>query len=205
MCLSFIVNKLSLLNIKLFAFYLFYLICVINLIYHSIHMTFDYLNFDFKYKLLISNEQGFYLPPINLCTGANVMFNRSKVIEYFDINNLWKQYRSDAQKYYEQNEKNLPLHTEYQDYCTNNNYKTKDINTETNWKWGLNFCLNKWFRKYKSFIDKEICFYETMNLIINGNNLFDIFVNINSNDTKNTYKSNKISQNFMKDRKNNSK
>ena len=92
-------------------------------------MTLDYLRFDFKYKLSISNEQGIYLPPINLCTGTNVLLDKSKVIEYFDINICFKEYRSDAQKYYQQNERSLPRDTEYKDFCTNNNYKTEDIAT----------------------------------------------------------------------------
>ena len=54
-------------------------ICLLFLFYNAIDMTFDYLRFEFSYKLIVDdNKEGFDLPEISVCTENNVLFAKIK-------------------------------------------------------------------------------------------------------------------------------
>ena len=66
-------------------------ICLLFLFYNAIDMTFDYLKFEFTYKLIVDdNKEGFDLPEISVCSENNVLFAKTKVIQYFGVENEWR-------------------------------------------------------------------------------------------------------------------
>ena len=66
-------------------------ICLLFLFYNAIDMTFDYLRFEFSYKLIVDdNKEGFDLPEISVCTENNVLFAKNKVIQYFGAVKEWR-------------------------------------------------------------------------------------------------------------------
>ena len=69
------------------------------LFYNAIDMTFDYLRFEFSYKLIVDdNKDGFDLPEISVCTENNVVFAKTKVIQYFGVENEWRKRRTEVKK-----------------------------------------------------------------------------------------------------------
>ena len=155
------------------------LICLLFLFYNGIDMTFDYLSFNYSYKLIVDeNKEGFDLPEISVCTENKILFTKIKVIQYFDIENEWQRNIIKVKKHYvrHQNVESEKI----KDTCIEELKKRswKIGNKLDNWKWRMNFCLNKFFKNYKRFIFNEISFYEMNSLTINSNDLFKCSANI---------------------------
>ena len=55
------------------------------MICNGIELISDYLNFDYELKLSVINDRGIDLPAISVCTESNVLFDKRKVLLYFDL------------------------------------------------------------------------------------------------------------------------
>ena len=146
-------------------------ICLLVLCYKAFDMTFDYLRFEFTFKLIVDdNKKGFDLPDISVCTENTILFSKNKVIQYFDVENDWQTYRREVKKLYEPNEKKV-----VKEICIKGlqDYDVKIINQGDSSKWRINFCSNKYFIQYKRMLFNEISFYEMNSMTFNANELFD--------------------------------
>ena len=71
-----ITNRLSIIQV----------ICISFMIYNAFVLISEYLKFGYELKLIFSNNnRGIDLPAISVCTESNVLFDRRKVIQYFDL------------------------------------------------------------------------------------------------------------------------
>ena len=62
------------------------IICVLFMICNGFALIFDYLNFDYELKLIISdNDQGIDFPAISVCTESNKLFDKRNILKYFDL------------------------------------------------------------------------------------------------------------------------
>ena len=58
------------------------------LFYNALEKSLDYLNFNYNYKLIIDdNRRGIELPAIWMCTDSRVLFDKYRVLDYFDMKN----------------------------------------------------------------------------------------------------------------------
>ena len=146
-------------------------ICLLVLFYNAIDMTFDYLRFEFSYKLIVDdNREGFDLPEISVCTENNVLFAKNKVIQYFDVGNEWQKKRIKMRNLIKRSENDEVKEPCADEWSKHNTWsKVKEFNLE----WKMNFCSNKFFIKYKNFIFDEMNFYEMISITFNANELFD--------------------------------
>ena len=68
------------------------MVCVFFMVCNTFVLISDYLNFDYELKLDISqNDREIYLPAISVCTENNVLFEKRKVSQYFDLNREYSQ------------------------------------------------------------------------------------------------------------------
>ena len=71
------------------------LFCLIILLNSGFSLTSDYLNFPFKYNIIVSeNKYGFDFPSISVCTDNNVLFDKTKIIEHFGLHIEWNEYEN---------------------------------------------------------------------------------------------------------------
>ena len=146
-------------------------ICLLVLFYNVIDMTFDYLRFEFSYKLIVDdNKEGFDLPEISVCTENNVLFAKTKVIQYFGVENEWQKKRIQMKNLNKESEKVKVKDTCFEEW---GKYKEEIEINEYNMEWRKNFCTNKFFMQYKSFIFDEMSFYEMNSITVKAKDLFD--------------------------------
>ena len=73
-------NKLTKKNIlgtaKVFCFFM--------IIYHANLMTKEYLDYNYDYKYNVTNNVGYYLPPISVCTDKDIYYDMNSIKFYFD-------------------------------------------------------------------------------------------------------------------------
>ena len=70
-------------------FYIKVLFSFITL-YHCIVITVDYLGFKYRYNLIVEdNSEGFEWKPISICTESKVLFDKHKVIQYFNLSMIF--------------------------------------------------------------------------------------------------------------------
>ena len=152
-------------------------ICLLFLFYNAIDMTFDYLRFNYSYKLIVDdNKEGFDLPEINVCTENNILFAKTKVIQYFGVENDWNFYQIEAKKHYiAYEDKTLRSDLDIEETCIEElrDYQASFMSIYDSWKWRLNSCLNIFLKKYKNFIFNEMNFYELNSLTYETNDLFE--------------------------------
>ena len=157
--------------------FIFNVICLLVLFYNAIDMTFDYLRFEFTYKLIVDdNKEGFDLPEISVCTENNIIFTKTKVIQYFGVDHEWQMYRIEVKKLYVPDKK-YRLKESCIKGLKNMNLDSKQFKMDT-LQWRINYCLNKFFIKYNRFAFKDMSFYEMNSITVNENDLFDISAKI---------------------------
>ena len=154
------------------------LFCLVFLFYNAIDMTLNYLRFNYSYKLVVDDsKEVFDLPEISVCTENNILFAKSKVIQYFDIENEWKRNRIKVKKHYIRHQKIRSDFDRMKETCIKE-LKNSKWGSGDNLRWRMNFCSNKFFKKYKKYLFNEMNFYEMNSLTINANDLFECSANI---------------------------
>ena len=151
-------------NFKKLSFNILNAICLLILFYNAINMTFDYLRFEFSYKLIVDdNKEGFDLPEISVCTENNILFAKTKVIQYFGVENEWRKKIIEVKN------------EQVNNTCIKEWLKGKydRVAFRESIEWAINFCSNKFFIQYKGFIFDEMSFYEMNSITVNANELFD--------------------------------
>ena len=157
------------------------LICLLFLFYNAIDMTLNYLRFNYSYKLIVDDsKEGFDLPEISVCTENNILFAKTKVIQYFGVENEWQRNIIEVKKHYIRHQKTRSDYERIKETCIKELKQSKwgIGNKHDNWKWRMNFCLNKFFKIYKRFIFNEMSFFEMNSLTINAKELFECSANI---------------------------
>ena len=125
-----------------------------------------------------TTKKGFDLPEISVCTENNILFAKTKVIQYFDVENEWKRNIIEVKKHYIRHQKIRSYWTKIKETCIEElKNKQWHFRKKDNWRWRMNFCLNKFFKKYKRFIFNEMSFFEMNSLTINANDLFECSAN----------------------------
>ena len=158
-------------NLKKQIVFILNAICLVVLFYNAIDMTFDYLRFEFSYKLIVDdNKEGFDLPEISVCTENNVLFAKTKVIQYFDVENIWQK-KIIQMKNLDEKSGNDKV----KDNCVEEwgKHRGDDDITKNVLEYRMNFCSNKFFIKFKVFIFDEMSFYEMNSITVQANELFD--------------------------------
>ena len=156
-------------------------ICLFVLFYNAVDMTFDYLNFNYSYKLIVDdNKKGFDLPMISVCTENNILFAKTKVIQYFGVNYFWEMYGMDVKILFEyrgkkSSKKLIQTCTREMQYFFEMLYFG-----EKSHNWRINYCLNKFFDPFKKFLFDETNFDEMNSLTINSDELFDCSTSIHN-------------------------
>ena len=179
MCLLFIKKYINFIKIKKIFLKILNISCILLLIYNALDMTLNYLKFPYKYKMLIQYEKGIYLPPISLCTASHVMFDKNKVNQYFNVEDLWLRYESDAQNHYDHQTKNTRYFKDFCKFSRFDRYFAVPPKTKDSWKWRMNYCLSLFHKQYKKYIERETNFHEMNSLTIDGKDLFDFSLNTN--------------------------
>ena len=141
------------------------IICLCLLVYNGFDLTSDYLLFDYVFKLeVLDTQTGYDFPGISVCTENNVLFDKNKVLGYFDLseeysqmkNNLWIKYTEDFNT--------------FKDRILNKGIQQKKYHfliTEMNYK------LSKLLIPYEKMIFVELYFYEMISLRVKAEELFD--------------------------------
>ena len=74
-------------------------LCFVSLIYSAVLLTFDYLSYPSIFKLnVINNINGFDLPPISFCTETHVLFDKNKIISFYNWRQEFQEFRVEAEK-----------------------------------------------------------------------------------------------------------
>ena len=185
----------ALLIIKYFKFLLDYnlfilvkLFCLTVLLKSGFDVTFDYLGFPFEYKLIVlDNKYGFDFPSISVCTENNVLFDKQKIIEHFDLQKQWNQFGNNLMEELQQNINscNQKINIYYEKRLIELNesepYNDLDSNIDSiKDEFKLTFkCYphltvsNSFVSNINGMIFDESNFYEMNSLTINTNKLFD--------------------------------
>src|SRR5882672_1048243 len=61
------------------------LICLSVLFYGGIEVTKDYFSYPYVYRLSVKPSERLDLPPITICTERDVLFEKTRIIDYFNI------------------------------------------------------------------------------------------------------------------------
>ena len=79
------------------------LLCFLLLSYNAIQLTFEYLSFEYIYKLIVSDyKQEFDFPNINFCTDTNVFFDKMKIINKINSSVIWNN-EDEEEKFFREN------------------------------------------------------------------------------------------------------
>ena len=89
-------------NFRILSSFLVKIICFIILFYSSILLTIDYFEFHYNYKLtIVSNNNELEIPAISFCTHNNQYFDKRKIIEFFNLNQLFNEYNNKTELQFE--------------------------------------------------------------------------------------------------------
>ena len=136
---NYILKKRTLVYIKIFFSFV--------TLYHCIHMSSNYLRYKYRYNLIVEdNSEGIEWKPIYICTESKVLFDKNKVIQYFDLSEIY----SDLE---------------------NKNNKAKFITPII--EYGKMINISKFFVSFVNTIFEEINFVELSSLIVNEKQLFE--------------------------------
>ena len=142
-------------------------------------MISDYLNFDYELKLIVSkNDRGIDLPAISVCTESNVLFDKKKVLQYFDL----------SQKYSRLENKVKTKRLLCEDCRKDRNFKPYQGDTSGRYvRWvflGLNSCcirvmneiyasLRKFYYGYGQMIFDHLSYEQMIALTMTSEELFE--------------------------------
>src|ERR1700754_2256671 len=72
-------------------------ICFSLLVYNGFDLISDYLNFDYNYKLdVLDNDFGADYPGISVCTERNTLFDRTKIIDKFNLTQQYQKFQDNV-------------------------------------------------------------------------------------------------------------
>src|ERR1700744_5954678 len=72
------------------------LLCFLVLFYSVIEVTKDYFSYPYVYRLIVKPSEGLHLPPISICTERDVLFDKTRIIDYFNISQDYESYKLDS-------------------------------------------------------------------------------------------------------------
>ena len=138
-------------------------LCFVSLIYSAVLLTFDYLSYPSIFKLnVINNINGFDLPPISFCTETHVLFDKNKIISFYNSSQEFQEFKAKVEnrvdEEYKQRSKQL--------FVLNfPEYEFKSMET--------NHYLNEYFEEKQKNILKDLSFDEMKGLMIRANEVIN--------------------------------
>ena len=165
--------------LKIIKFYHFLCLmkalCFVSLIYTSVLVTLDFFEYPYVFKLNVNNNiNGFDLPPISFCTETNVLFDKNKIISFYNKSQEFQDFKADDLK----NAKNE--HDTRIEEC--------EVNNDPIWcKFtleGLNHYLKTNFDKNNIFVN-DLSFDDKKYLMIGANQLINCSAKLHSRDDSN--------------------
>ena len=164
------VNCLKWLKSKVHLFSIIKIICFLILVLSGLSVTLDYLSYPYIYKLIVSdNKYGFDLPAISVCTERHVFFDKHKVIQYFDLELIYDEWKQNVSEEFEIQKKfckSLINDVHPGSLYDRNFYNCFYLETE------FNYNLSQFFRNYERKIIESLSFDQMKNLTISANELF---------------------------------
>ena len=153
---------------KTYCFVSIKTICFVILVLSGLSVTLDYLSYPYIYKLIVSdNKYGFDLPAISVCTERHVFFDKHKVIQYFDLQQKYDEWKGNVSQVFQNEKLKCNRLMVFPSHSRNRNY----------WPCTLleaeqNHNLSKFFRDYERMIFESLSFDQMKNLTISANELF---------------------------------
>ena len=121
------------------------LLCLSVLFYSVIEVTKDYFSYPYIYRLIVKPSEGLHLPPISICTERDVLFDKTRIIDYFNISQDYESYKLDSIQ------RAIQLESEcitiYQKMYQEATYLVCKI-----FRYYANYLFNKYFIEYKTQI-----------------------------------------------------
>ena len=148
------------------------LVCVLFMICNGFVLIFDYLNFYYELKLIISkNDRGINWPAISVCTESNALFDKRNILNYFDLVREYSEKELKAKKQYNCSNNCRPYDRQQffrisWDYYTTLkccNYVSKYIRND----------LLKYIEKFDKLIIDNLSYAQMIALTMTGEELFE--------------------------------
>jgi len=126
-------------------------LCLSVLFYGGIEVTKEYFSYPYVYRLSVKPSEGLYLPPISICTERDVLFDKTRIIDYFNISQDYESYKLDSiQKAIQLESECMKEHNFYVD----NSLSCKVFG------YYKNYLFNKYFIEYKTQMLSNMTFTE---------------------------------------------
>ena len=155
-------------------------LCFVSLIYCSVLVTFDYFSYPYVFKLNVNNNiNGFDLPPISFCTETNVLFDKNKIISFYNSSQEFQEFRANDLKMAEKdNNKRF-------NKCKEDPRLLQSC--KTNYESSNHYLMTN-FDKNNKFID-DLSFEEKRYLMIGANHMINCSAKLHSRYDSNEYQS----------------
>ena len=134
-------------------------ICLILLVFNGLQMTTDYMRFDYLYKMdVLDNDLGYEFPGITICTESQILFDRLKILKYFNATKEYSDY------------------VLYKSHILDKWYYKHFLLKE--WTIKKNKDMNKFYIPFEKRISNELDLNEKFDLIVRANDLFSCWAEI---------------------------
>ena len=163
-------------------------------VYHSIIMFNDYLGFKYRYNLIIEdNSKGFEWKPLSVCTESKVLFDKHKVIQYFNLFEIYSKYKIGVNKKLLKDYDRLKLEKSrvadyfesiYPSYKNRNNiedYFKNESGGDDLYEQLLMYGNVQFFVPFVDLVFNELNFVELNSLIVKENELFECSAKLHFN------------------------
>ena len=127
-------------------------LCLSVLFYGEIEVTKEYFSYPYVYRLSVKPSERLDLPPITICTERDIIFDKQRINNYFNISNEYESYKLIAF------------------YLTTNSINNCNQNKrQLNWLFCQyvenirNYYLNKFYEKYNIKLKSNFSFNELYN------------------------------------------
>ena len=142
------------------------LICVLFMIGNGFVLISDYLEYNYQLKLIISNnDKGLDLPTISICTESNRLFDKRKILEYFDISSEYSEYQVNLKSYF--NCSKCRYH-----YELVLNYQLSLACCKLKFKGNVNYLIN-YIKYYEQMVFDEVNNEQMIALMMSSEELFE--------------------------------
>src|SRR5882757_5646506 len=79
-------------NLKLFIKVFLKCLCLSVLFYGAIEVTKEYFSYPYVYRLNVKPNERLYIPPITICTERDMLFDKTRIIDYFNISTKYEKH-----------------------------------------------------------------------------------------------------------------
>ena len=140
------------------------LVCLVTLCYHAYLLSYDYFTYPYQFKIIVGdNKDGFDVPQITVCTKQGIIFNKQRIIEYFDLKLVYDEYVNKCKMKQQNNIDNcIKNKKDKHEYCSNFLRRFQYY-----------YELDEFFREYENIITCFLQYNERIILIMNAEEMFN--------------------------------